>query len=167
MVFGGSLVKKVRYTLINITCYDCICNNNFVRFLNIVTCGTCSGHGRCVGIKDLNTLYSPPVMFTASWSGTVLTVTSVTSGHLSVGQSISGEGMMEGTTITALGTGTGGIGTYDISSAQLANRNNVLLKSFDPYDLWDSQNTASCVCDMGYTGSACEMRKIYLRRNSS
>jgi hypothetical protein len=108
----------------------------------------------------LNTLYSPPVTFTASWTGTVLTVTAVSSGYLFVGQSISGTGITEGTTITAFRTGAGNVGTYDISAAQLANGNGVVLTSSDPYNLWDTSNVASCVCDMGYTGPACEMSKF-------
>lgn len=52
-------------------------------------------------------------------AGTTLTVTAVTSGVLAVGQRISGTGITAGTTITALGTGTGGIGTYTVSVSQL------------------------------------------------
>jgi hypothetical protein len=55
---------------------------------------------------------------TGSISGTTLTVTAVTSGTLSVGQSISGSGMTAGTRITALGTGTGGTGTYTVNNSQ-------------------------------------------------
>ena len=54
-------------------------------------------------------------------SGTTLTVTSVTSGALVVGQSItggSGVTVTAGTVITALGTGTGGVGTYTINNSQ-------------------------------------------------
>lgn len=49
-------------------------------------------------------------------SGTVLTVTSVRSGALAVGQSVGNA--LTGTTITSLGTGTGGTGTYNISVSQ-------------------------------------------------
>lgn len=55
---------------------------------------------------------------TGSISGTTLTVTAVTAGSLSVGQTISGTGVTSGTTITALGTGTGGVGTYTVSASQ-------------------------------------------------
>jgi hypothetical protein len=51
-------------------------------------------------------------------SSTTLTVTQVTSGTLAVGQTISGTGITVGTTITALGTGSGGTGTYTISTSQ-------------------------------------------------
>ena len=51
-------------------------------------------------------------------AGTVLTVTAVASGALSVGMVISGTGITAGTTVTALGTGTGGVGTYTVSVSQ-------------------------------------------------
>lgn len=56
-------------------------------------------------------------LFTGSMSGTTLTVTAVTSGTLYVGLTIEGAGIPAKVIITALGTGTGGIGTYTISSA--------------------------------------------------
>ena len=52
-------------------------------------------------------------------SGTTMTVTAVTSGILYVGQIISGAGVTAKTTITAFGTGTGGAGTYTVSTSQL------------------------------------------------
>ena len=55
---------------------------------------------------------------TGSIATTVLTVTAVGSGKLSVGQTISGSGVTAGTTITAFGTGTGGAGTYTVSASQ-------------------------------------------------
>jgi Flp pilus assembly protein TadG len=51
-------------------------------------------------------------------AGTVLTVTSVTSGTLEVGSVISGSGVTSGTYITSFGTGTGGTGTYNVSARQ-------------------------------------------------
>jgi hypothetical protein len=56
---------------------------------------------------------------TGSISGTTLTVTAVESGILEVGSVISGTGIATGTVITALGTGTGGIGTYTLNISQL------------------------------------------------
>lgn len=62
---------------------------------------------------------SPGAVVTGSISGTTLTVTGVTSGTVAVGQTISDAAgvIPAGTTITALGTGTGGIGTYVVSNA--------------------------------------------------
>ena len=59
--------------------------------------------------------------FTGSISGTTLTVSAVSSGALYVGQVVTGMGIAAGTTITALGTGTGGAGTYTVSVPQTVN----------------------------------------------
>lgn len=56
--------------------------------------------------------------FTGSISGTTLTVASVLNGTIAVGQAIFGEGIAQNTVITALGTGTGGTGTYTVSDSQ-------------------------------------------------
>jgi hypothetical protein len=55
---------------------------------------------------------------TASIATTTMTVSAVTDGVLSVGDIISGTGVTSGTTITAFGTGTGGVGTYTVSASQ-------------------------------------------------
>jgi hypothetical protein len=57
-------------------------------------------------------------VFTGSTSGTTLTVTAITNGALAVGQVLFGVGVTQETVITALGTGTGGIGTYTINLSQ-------------------------------------------------
>jgi hypothetical protein len=56
--------------------------------------------------------------FTGSISGTTLTVTSVLSGTIAVGQAIFGQGVDQNSVITALGTGSGGVGTYTVSDSQ-------------------------------------------------
>ena len=56
--------------------------------------------------------------FTGSISGTTLNVSAVGSGTLGVGMTVYGTGVSAGTTITALGTGSGGAGTYTISATQ-------------------------------------------------
>jgi hypothetical protein len=64
--------------------------------------------------------------FTGSISGTTLTVaaSSLTSGAINLGQTISGSGITAGTTITAFGTGAGGqvnyAGTYTVNIGQTA-----------------------------------------------
>jgi len=57
-------------------------------------------------------------IFTGSTSGTTLTVTSVKSGTIAVGQQFFAIGGAQETVITALGTGTGGVGTYTINISQ-------------------------------------------------
>lgn len=57
-------------------------------------------------------------IFTGSISGTTLTVTVMQSGTIAVGQAIFGQGIAQNTVITALGTGSGGVGTYTVSDSQ-------------------------------------------------
>ena len=54
---------------------------------------------------------------TASIAGGLLTVTVAATATLAVGQQITGAGVPAGTFITALGTGTGGTGTYYLNNA--------------------------------------------------
>jgi len=51
-------------------------------------------------------------------AGTVLTVSAVASGTIYLGMQLSGTGVTAGTQITAFGTGTGGAGTYTVSTSQ-------------------------------------------------
>lgn len=57
-------------------------------------------------------------IFTAAISGTTMTVSGVTSGTIYLGMTIRGVGVTFGTIVTALGTGTGGTGTYTVSASQ-------------------------------------------------
>lgn len=57
-------------------------------------------------------------VFTAAITGTTLTVASVASGTLYLGQTVQGAGVTANTMITAFGTGTGGAGTYTVSTSQ-------------------------------------------------
>ncbi len=55
---------------------------------------------------------------TGSIAATTLTIDTVTSGELGVGSVIVGTSITPGTVITTLGTGTGGIGTYEVDISQ-------------------------------------------------
>jgi len=55
---------------------------------------------------------------TGSIAGTTLTVSAVASGTITVGTPITGTGIASNTLITALGTGTGGAGTYTVNNSQ-------------------------------------------------
>jgi Phage stabilisation protein len=57
-------------------------------------------------------------IFTGSVSGTTLTVTAISSGTITANQSLTGVGVTAETVITALGTGTGGVGTYTLNTSQ-------------------------------------------------
>lgn len=59
------------------------------------------------------------ITFTASIASTTMTVTVAPAvGSIYVGMPISGTGVTAGTTVTGLGTGTGGVGTYVVSASQ-------------------------------------------------
>lgn len=51
-------------------------------------------------------------------SGTTLTVDSVQAGALALGAAVLGQGVAYGTRVVALGTGTGGVGTYSVAPSQ-------------------------------------------------
>ncbi len=78
-------------------------------------------HPLVVNVKDytIGPGGSVGAVFTGSIAGFILTVTSITSGALALGQTITGAGIAAGTTITAFGTGAGevvnGLGTYRVS----------------------------------------------------
>lgn len=57
-------------------------------------------------------------VFTGAIAGTTLTVSAITSGTLAVGQTVVATGVSQSTLITALGTGSGGTGTYVVSISQ-------------------------------------------------
>lgn len=56
--------------------------------------------------------------FSATASGNVLTVASVSAGVVAIGQVLTGAAVVAGTTITGVRSGSGGAGTYIISPAQ-------------------------------------------------
>lgn len=60
----------------------------------------------------------PPCTFIGSITGTVLTVTTIVQGVLSTGLNITGTGILADTNIISFGTGTGGVGTYNIDRTQ-------------------------------------------------
>jgi hypothetical protein len=57
-------------------------------------------------------------VFTGSISGTTLTVTAITNGTIAINQALFGIGITQETVITALGSGSGGVGTYTINLSQ-------------------------------------------------
>lgn len=80
-----------------------------------------SGLGAAVALaaQTTETWNNETAIFTGSISTTTLTVTAVTSGTISLGQLLTGTGVLLGTTITAYGNNTnGGAGTYTVSATQ-------------------------------------------------
>lgn len=90
---------------------------------NVVTgttvTGQISGTAGGIGVYSVSI---PQTIVSETITGTygILTVTAVGSGALSIGDTLSGSGVTAGTTITGLGTGTGGLGTYNVGTTQTA-----------------------------------------------
>jgi hypothetical protein len=100
-----------------------------------------------------NTISGPPTgaVVTGSTSLTTLTVTAVTSGVLQVGSQISGTGVTAGTIITALGTGTGGTGTYTINISQTVASTTITSTAGYPVNDIYSLGTSSVIDNSGNT----------------
>ena len=94
--------------------------------------------------QPVATAYSTPV-FTASISGTTMTVTNISSiaGGLSVGMEITGEGITPNTTITAFGSGTGGTGTYTLSNSMTVASSTLVGAPIDSCGVLVNQETGN------------------------
>lgn len=68
---------------------------------------------------------------TGSIAGTTLTVTAVSSGTLAVNQKLAWTGGPGGIFITALGSGTGGTGTYTINTGQTVSSTSIQARNLD------------------------------------
>ena len=69
-------------------------------------------------IDNSKSVASGAAITSGTISGTTLTVTTLTSGTVEVGHMVNGTGVVSGTYITAVGSGTGGTGTYAINISQ-------------------------------------------------
>ena len=104
------LAAGVTYTL---TLYDA--NSNMIWAAENVTAQGSTAVG---SMTDEGPFLAGP-NFTGSIATTTLTVSAFASGApLAVGQTLYGPGITAGTKITALGTGTGGTGTYTVNTSQ-------------------------------------------------
>jgi Protein of unknown function (DUF3383) len=93
--------------------------------------GTTGGAGTYV-LSESNTCSSA----SATSTSIVLDVTSVASGTIAIGQQLEGSGVTAGTFITALGTGTGGTGTYVTTQTQSVASE--AMTTVTPVVTWDS-----------------------------
>jgi hypothetical protein len=81
-------------------------------------------------------------------AGTTLTVNSVASGTLYVGQTVQGTGITANTVITALGTGTGGTGTYTVSQSQTISAETMYALNFSVLPTSDGAFSGADVVDI-------------------
>ena len=107
----------------------------------------------------------PTVSFTASISGTTMTVTAVSSGTLAVGQTVYTEsatnGVIQNTKITALISGTGGTGTYQVNYTQTAASQSMTAgvdsrRFFQYAELGGTKLMQVSALTLGYTSWNCE-----------
>jgi hypothetical protein len=78
---------------------------------------TYAAAGTNIGVNSESHQFATAYCTGGTISGTVLTVDSSSIGTWAVGQKISGTNVTSETTITSLGTGTGGAGTYNLSAS--------------------------------------------------
>jgi hypothetical protein len=75
--------------------------------------------GQGVGeVDDRITLAGTGAVFTGAISTTVLTISAMSSGVITIGMQIAGSNTAPGTIIVSFGTGVGGTGTYNVSISQ-------------------------------------------------
>jgi hypothetical protein len=73
--------------------------------------------GQADGISKITYTSSNNAVVAASFATSIMTVTSVVYGTISVGDTVFGEGIAAGVTVASFGTGSGGIGTYVLSAS--------------------------------------------------
>jgi hypothetical protein len=128
-MIGDTKFEKVKSVYSNAPTFTCDVRLDRYRLTGSVsrsvtsttrTCSTTSGSATVNIVSGNISAGITTAVVTGSISGTVLTVSAVTSGFLAVGTAISGANVTTGTTITSLGTGTGGTGTYNLSTSSSA-----------------------------------------------
>ena len=102
----------------------------------------CPGYSYGQNLDD-STVGTNTAVVTGSISTTTLTVSAVTSGALHVGDQLVGANVTYGTYITALGTGTGGTGTYTVNNSQTAA--SATINAFATTATWHAINTSPMV----------------------
>jgi hypothetical protein len=113
----------------------------------ITALGTGTGGTGTYAVNNSQTVASG----TLTGSGGLMTVTAIIAGILAVGQVIQGAGITAGNTITALGTGTGGTGTYFVSIGDTAPSTNITVAGAGVVVTFDSVSSAFVIAS-GITG---------------
>lgn len=122
----------------NPTTYYIIATNGSTTF-TLSTTATGSG---------VTTTAGTPTGLTYSVANTTMTVSAVANGVAYLGQTVQGTGVTSGTIITALGTGTGGTGTYTVSSAQYVASETMYLLNFSQMPTTDGAFSGANTVDI-------------------
>ena len=104
--------------------------------------------GQTLDIHGVQTAVATSV----SLSGTVMTVNSGVTGTFAVGNVVSGTGLTAGTYIASLGTGTGGAGTYNLSTSATTESNETVT-AYAPGCYYDGVSGAFII-QSGTTGGS-------------
>src|SRR5271167_1469898 len=99
---------------------------------------------------------------TGSISGNSMTITAVSAGTLAVGQGISGANVANGTVITALGTGSGGTGTYTVSISQTAASATINGLYIAPINTWVHYAYTCTVSSNGAGTAGTQTHSLYI-----
>ena len=96
-------------------------------------------------VKSIGTLTASG---TGSIAGTTLIITGSPTGTFAIGQTLSGTGITAGTKITALGTGSGGAGTYTVDTSQTAASTSITAgRDYTTINAWVAGMPANLVTD--------------------
>jgi hypothetical protein len=112
---------------------------------NVFTTGAVHG-------LSINDAVIIPGSATGSIAGLTFTAASAVVGKLSVGQKLSGTGILEGTYITALGTGAGGVGTYVINKSQTVSSTTITGVGI-PYYVLTTPTTSTFTVSASFSGA--------------
>jgi len=118
--YSSTNLQNYLTSVINAVCYDLEFNSNYQSIQ--VALGFNYAN---TGIETTPSIINTPATATSGTatgssctiSGTTMIVGGTVVGYFAVGMTLSGAGILNGTTIIALGTGTGGAGSYTISSS--------------------------------------------------
>lgn len=155
---GASFTASIATTVLTVTAMagspagiisvgDTVVGAGVTANTTITSLGTGTGGTGTYNLSASQTVSSESMTVTS----TKLTISAVATGMLAIGQEVTGSGVAVGTFITALGTGTGGTGTYTISDKQTVASTGLTMVR--PTVTYDSQSGGFLVVS-GTTGVA-------------
>jgi hypothetical protein len=107
--FSGTITVAVNGRTVTSAAINLASATSFTNAAALITTGLQTAGGIFTGTGTISN--------GSGGSGTVLNISAVTSGALHVGDVVTGVGVTSGTTIISFGSGTGGVGSYNVSVA--------------------------------------------------
>ena len=104
------------FTVANLNCTT-VGLVSFLKPANEYIITTAFNSGQADGVSKITYTSTNNVAVTATFSGTVMNVSAVIYGTISVGDTVFGSGIGTGVTVDSFGTGSGGVGSYNLSSS--------------------------------------------------